>query len=173
VLINLLLFACFLLVLRISPLSGYHGAEHMTVTAIERYGRVETTLVQQMPRAHSRCGTTLLAGLLPAFLIAAPLWTVHPELSALVVVAGWVVRYQVGYVLQQFLTTKRPTQRQLEAAVRAGRKILATQKDMPQVLQSPASRLWQRGFPQMAAGVLAGMWLLEAVYQHLHVWLDW
>jgi len=145
----------------------------MTVTAIERFGRLDPDQVRQMPRAHARCGTTLLAGFLPALLIAGPLWAVRPELAALIVLVGWTTRAQVGWVLQQYLTTKTPTPQQLEAGLRAGRKILEGQKAGPLRPQSPAERLWRRGLPQMAAGVVAAMYAIEWVYNHLHLWLDW
>lgn len=171
--LNLILFGCFLVVLRLSPLSGYHAAEHMTVSAIERFGRVDPDQVRQMPRAHPRCGTTLLAGLLPALLIAAPLCALRPELAALIAIVGWTTRAQVGWALQHYLTTKHPTPRQLEAGLRAGRKILEGQGSGPVRPQSPAERLWQRGLLQMVAGVIAAMYVIEWVYERLHLWLDW
>ncbi len=169
-LVNLIMFGTFLVVLRISPLSGYHAAEHMTVTAIERFGRVDPEIVAQMPRAHPRCGTTLLAGFLPALLVGVPLWSVHPELSALIVIAGWLGREKVGWVLQQYLTTKKPTRRQLEAGIRAGQRILAQRAHRRPT--SPAYRIWQRGFPQMIAGVALAIAILGRIYENLHIWLD-
>ena len=168
--INLVMFATFLVVLRLSPLAGYHAAEHMTVTAIERFGRVDPEVVAQMPRAHPRCGTTLLAGFLPALLVGGPLFRVHPEISALVIVLGWLSREKVGWVLQQYLTTKKPSPRQLQAGIRAGQRILAERARRRPT--SPAFRIWQRGFLQMASGVLLAMWLLGRIYANLHIWLD-
>ena len=78
--INLLSFLLFLVIVRLTPLAGYHGAEHKVVHAIERYGYATAEQARAMPRAHRRCGTTLLAGILPAFLIAAPLLVVMPGL---------------------------------------------------------------------------------------------
>jgi len=171
--INLLVFTCFLIVLHLSPMSGYHAAEHMTVTAIERFGRLDPDLVRQMPRAHARCGTTLLAGILPALLISASLWPVHPEISAPIAVLGWTMRQPVGWALQQYLTTKPPTPRQLEAGLRAGRAILEAHKKRAHKPQSPAESLWSRGMLQMAAGVVVAMYILGLVYDKLHLWLDW
>ncbi|MCD6351718.1 MAG: DUF1385 domain-containing protein, partial [Armatimonadetes bacterium] len=171
--LNLLMFTCFLLVLRLSPMSGYHAAEHMTVTAIERLGRLTPEEVRRMPRAHPRCGTNLLAAILPTLLIAVPLWPVDPQIATLIAIGGYLARAQIGWALQQFFTTKNPTDAQLEAGLRAGRKILEARKRLALRPQSPAHRLWQRGFPQMAAGVFAAMWVLGWVYEHLHLWLDW
>ncbi|MBC7289653.1 MAG: DUF1385 domain-containing protein, partial [Armatimonadetes bacterium] len=145
--VNLIMFGSFLAVLRLSPLSGYHAAEHMTVAAIEKFGRLDPDLVAQMPRAHPRCGTTLLAGFLPALLVGFPLWDAQPVAAAVIVVAGWLVREKVGYVLQQYLTTKKPSRRQLEAGLRAGQRVLSKAGRHPPT--SPAFRVWQRGFIQM------------------------
>ncbi len=169
--VNLIAFLAFLVVLRLSPLAGYHAAEHMTVTCIEQTGRLDVQQVRYMPRAHHRCGTSLLAGILPVILVAVPLWAVRPELSALVVLVGWMAREQVGYWLQQVFTTKAPTRRQLEAGVRAGQRLLAMADAQPRAL-SPAQKLWRRGFPQMAAGAVAGMWALGWVLDHLHLVLE-
>jgi hypothetical protein len=173
VLTNLLAFFVFLAVLRLSPLAGYHAAEHMTVAAIERFGYLDPEQVKTMPRAHPRCGTTLLAGLLPALLIAAPLGSRHPALAGVVLVGGWLVRRPVGYFLQQYFTTKPPTRKQLEMGLRSGQRILAGLAQGPRPPGSPAQRLWQRGFLQMAAGAILALWVESLVYEHLHLWLDW
>lgn len=172
VLVNIVVAITFLVVLRLSPLAGYHAAEHMTVTCIERLGRLDPDQVPHMPRAHPRCGTSLLAGILPIFLIAVPLLSVNKELAALVVIVGWVLRDRTGLILQQVFTTKPPSRKQLLAGIRAGEKLLALiGRERPRPL-SPAQRLWRRGFPQMAAGAVAGMWLLARLLDNLHVFLD-
>lgn len=172
VLVNLVVALAFLVVLRLSPLAGYHAAEHMTVTCIERLGRLDPEQVRHMPRAHARCGTSLLAGILPVFLVAVPLLSVNKELAALVVIVGWVLRDRTGLVLQQVFTTKPPSRKQLLAGIRAGEKLLSMiSHERPGPL-SPAQRLWRRGFPQMAAGAITGMWLLAQLLDNLHVFLD-
>jgi hypothetical protein len=170
--INLVAFLCFLIVLRLSPLAGFHAAEHMTVTCIERLGYVDVEQVRHMPRAHRRCGTSLLAGVLPALLAGVPLLGVSPELAALVLLVGWVARDQTGYWLQQIFTTKRPTQRQLQAGIAAGQRLLALAGAEPARPMSPVQRLWRRGFPQMAAGAITGAWLLGWLVDHAHLLLD-
>jgi uncharacterized protein YqhQ len=172
VLINLVAALTFLVVLRFSPLAGYHAAEHMTVTCIERLGRLDPEQVRHMPRAHPRCGTSLLAGVLPIFLIAVPLLSVNKELAALVVIVGWVLRDRTGIFLQQVFTTRPPSRKQLEAGIRAGERLLALMRQERPKPLSPAQRLWRRGFPQMAAGAIAGMWFLGWLLDNIHVFLD-
>jgi hypothetical protein len=162
----------FLVVLRLSPLSGYHAAEHKVVAAIERYGRIEYDQVVEMPRAHPRCGTVLLFGILPTLLIAYPLLLSYPVVAVGVAVVGWMLRYRVGYFIQQNFTTKPPTPRQLEAGIAAGRKLLALYLSDPDRRVSVARAVWTRGLPQMVAGVVAGHYCLLLILDHLHVWLD-
>jgi len=163
----------FLLVVRLTPLSAYHGAEHKVVHAIERYGYPTREMAREMPRVHRRCGTTLLAGILPAFLIAAPLLLVMPVLAVVVVLLGWTFRYQVGALIQQYLTTKEPNDKQLAAGLEAGYKLLDDWHHNPHTDLSPFVSLWHRGFVQLLVGVLIGSQLLHWVYQYLHIWLDW
>jgi len=162
----------FLVVLRLSPLAGYHAAEHKVVSAIERYGNIEYEQVVDMPRAHPRCGTVLLFGVLPTLLIAYPLLWSNPLAALAVAVVGWMLRYHVGYFIQQNFTTKPPTPRQLAAGVAAGRKLMALYMSDPDRRVSIARGLWTRGLPQMVAGVVIGHYLLQHILDHLHVWLD-
>ncbi len=170
---NLLSFFLFLVVVRLTPLAGYHGAEHKVVHAIERYGYPTLALARDMPRVHRRCGTTLLAGILPAFLIAAPLAMVKPMLALLVVFLGWMTRYRVGGVIQQYLTTREPTDAQLRTGLHAGYQVLARWRRDPFATVPPLTSFWRRGMIQMLFGVVVGMQFFNWVYQHLHLWLDW
>jgi hypothetical protein len=170
--LQLLPMGNFLIALRLSPLSGYHAAEHKVVGAIEAFGGVREEQVVEMPRAHPRCGTVLLFGIIPAMLIAFPLWSTNPLAAVAVAFIGWSLRYRVGYFIQQYFTTKPPTPGQLRAGMEAGSKILRLWASDPDRQVSIAKGLWTRGLPQMIAGVLVGQWLMGLVYEHLHVWLD-
>jgi len=170
---NLVTFFLFLLVVRLTPLAAYHGAEHKVVHAIERYGYPTREMARRMPRVHRRCGTTLLAGILPAFLIAAPLLLVAPAIAIAVVLLGWTFRYRVGALIQQYLTTKEPSDKQLTAGLEAGYKLLDDWHRNPHRRLSPFVSLWHRGFVQLLAGALIGSQLLHWAYQYLHIWLDW
>ncbi len=171
--VNLVTFFLFLLVVRLTPLAAYHGAEHKVVHAIERYGYPPREIAREMPRVHRRCGTTLLAGILPAFLIAAPLLLVRPALAIVVVLLGWTFRYPVGARIQQYLTTKEPSDKQLDAGLEAAYRLLDDWHRNPHRQLSPFVSLWHRGFIQLLTGVLISSQLLQWAYQHLHIWLDW
>lgn len=172
--LNLLVFLCFLIVLRLSPLSGYHGAEHKVVHCLERYHRLDRDLARACPRAHRRCGTTLLAGVLPVLLLSIPLletglWSA----AAVVLVAGWWFRFPVGAAIQNVFTTREPTPHQLDTAVAAAHDLLIQWRHDPHRHLPLWRSLWVRGFPQMVAGVLVGTQLLRLLSVHLPLWLDW
>jgi len=171
--VPILSFVNFLVVLRLSSLSGYHAAEHKVVAAIERHGRVEFDEVLAMPRAHPRCGTVLLLGILPSLLIAYPLLFTHTTVAAAIAIAGWMLRYRVGFFIQQYLTTKPPTRAQLEAAMQAGRQITSFWASDAHRKVTVIQGLWNRGMPQLLLGVIVGQRLLGFVLDHMHAWLDW
>jgi len=125
-----------------------------------------------MPRAHRRCGSNLLAGVLPILLVGVPLFAYHPVPSALVMIFGWMFRFQIGYVIQQVFATKEPSEKQLRAGLEAGRKVMEAWRREPHKRVPPLVNLWQRGFLQMFGGVIVGMWALRFFYSHLHVLLD-
>lgn len=171
---NLLSFVMFLTILRLTPLAAHHAAEHMTVHAIEHYGVYGwEEHVALMPRAHPRCGSNLLAGILPVLLVAMPLLNVSPPLAVVVAVLGWTQRYRIGFRVQNLFTTKPPTPRQLARGIDAGRRLLAQWLRAPHRRLPLAHVLWFRGVPQLVAGVICGLYVLGAVVDHLHIWLDW
>lgn len=170
--LNLLTVFSFLLLMRISPLSGYHAAEHKVISAIEHFGQPTMENARLMPRAHIRCGSNLLAGILPVLLIAQPLYVISPIAAVAVVILGWSFRFHTGYFIQQVFATKEPTDRQLRAGLEAGRKILRLWHENAGRPVPPLISFWRRGLLQMFAGMILGMMLLQQLYQHLHVWLD-
>lgn len=172
--LNVLTFFVFLIILRMSPLAGYHAAEHMTVHAIERFGVFGwEPYVGHMRRAHLRCGSNLMAGILPGMLIAVPLMTIAPLAAAAVAAAGWIVRHYTGFFLQNVFTTKPPTPHQLRKGIEAGRELLAAWMKDPDPRRTLARSIWERGMPQMVGGVVCAMYVLAAIGGRLALWLDW
>ncbi len=172
--INLLTFLVFLVLMRLSPLAAHHAAEHMTVHAIERYGLWGwEERVADMPRAHLRCGSNLLAGVLPTLLLAVPLLPVAPLVALPVAFGGWLLRYRIGYVLQNTFTTRVPTPVQLGRGIESGQRLILAWLSNPAPPLGLAQRMWRRGVPQLVAGVICALYGLGAVADHLHVWLDW
>jgi uncharacterized protein YqhQ len=170
--LNLLTLLCFLTVMRLSPLSGYHAAEHKVIGAIEAFGEPTLDRARAMPRAHRRCGSNLLAGVLPVLLIAIPLFHYQPVVAGLVTIFGWLFRFQTGYLIQMIFATREPSDRQLRAGLHAARKLLHQWRLDPYRRVAPLVSIWQRGFPQMFVGLMLGLYAAERVFEHLHLWLD-
>jgi CBS domain-containing protein len=154
--------ALFLLILRASPLTGNHGAEHQVVHAMERGEPLTPEVVSRMPRVHARCGTNLIA----AVVVFAALMQVFAALRpfGLDVVAGSLVGAVVaartwrwvGGFLQQHFTTRPPSRKQLERAIEAAAELRERYARGAQGRVSPLRRLWCMGAPQTALGVFMG-----------------
>lgn len=174
--LSMLPFVNFILILRLSQLSGYHAAEHKVVSAIEHFGRLDYDQVVEMPRVHPRCGTVLLFGLIPALLLAVPLWasgSTEGYLAAvLVAVVGWRYRYHTGFFVQNHFTTKPPTEHQLRTGIAAGEKLLGLWRADPHKQVPWLRMLWIRGVPQLLGGLFIAASIFEWVFARLHVWLD-
>jgi len=149
-------FLAFLALLRLSPIAGYHGAEHKVVNAIEQTGTVDEDVVRRMPPQHLRCGTNLLAGIAPLLLAFTPDIQMPPWMLASLLVLGITFRRQIGWIVQTVFTTKEPSPGQLQAGIASGRLLLERWRTTPPGPDSMAERLWRRGLPQMLVGLATG-----------------
>jgi CBS domain-containing protein len=150
----------FLVALRLSPLAGFHAAEHQTVNAIEQGEPLDVESVSGMPREHPRCGTNLVALLFAAQLLlpllaAEPLWLL-PTLAAL-----WVTWRRVGGWLQRVFTTKPPRRYQLLSGLKAGEELMRAYQAQPAFRAGRARRFWNMGLLQILAGGVSAMGLIE------------
>lgn len=156
----------FLLFLRLSPISGYHAAEHQVVHALERAEPLFVENVRAMPRVHPRCGTNLVAGVFILTLVGMAL---QPFLSlgayafsAVVALAYWRT---LGGWLQQNLTTRPATDAQIESGIRAARQLLDAHSRAPYAPNRPLTRIWRMGFLQILSGfTLGGLVLFLSAY---------
>lgn len=144
----------FLLLLRLSPLSGYHAAEHQTVNAIERGEALTPEVVARMPREHPRCGTNLMALLFAGQLLIP--WIAQEPLAllptALVVATTW---RKVGGWLQRVFTTKPARLHQLASGIRAGAALLDAYAANPTYRAGRWRRIWNMGLVQVLLGGLS------------------
>jgi len=118
----------------------YHGAEHMTIHALEAGDPLTTDAVRRYPTAHPRCGTEFLVVVL---LLSVLLFGFLGRDNPVLMVGGRIVLIPViaavGYeilrfgakhrsnpivrvimapgILVQMITTKRPTDDQIEVAI--------------------------------------------------------
>lgn len=164
----LLTILFFFLIMRFSPLSGYHAAEHMTVHAMEAGEDLTPDAVRHMPRVHPRCGTNLLAAAGVFLIIASRIsGDVGVLLAMLVVVLGW---RSVGGWLQYLVTTKTPSERQLANGVAAGNELMKEYQEQPHLQLTGFQRVWKLGFLQTAAGMFTVLWVLQTVFRMPMLW---
>jgi uncharacterized protein YqhQ len=118
----------------------YHGAEHMTIHALEAGDPLTTDAVRRYPTAHPRCGTEFLVVVIALSIIAfslvgrQALWVMVVSRVLLIpVIAGVgyeILKFGARYrsnpvvkaimapgILVQMITTKRPTDDQIEVAI--------------------------------------------------------
>ncbi len=156
-----------LLLLRLSPLAGYHAAEHMTVHAIESGEDLTPDAVRRMPRVHPRCGTNLLAAISIFILITAQFPGETAALLAIVVVM--LGRRTIGDWMQAVFTTKRPNEEQLKNGISAGDEILHLFRERPNYQARGFERIWNMGFLQSAAGMSTVLFVVYLVEKLGHV----
>ncbi|MDH7602958.1 MAG: DUF1385 domain-containing protein, partial [Armatimonadota bacterium] len=158
---TVLTIVVFFVLMRVSPLSGYHAAEHMTVHAIESGDVLTYETVRKMPRVHPRCGTNLLAAA-GAFVILTTKTnsSVGVLLALVVVVIGWRA---VGAWLQYFVTTKDPSRKQIESGIAAGQELLERYQAQPNRVPKPLERIWNIGLLQTAAGMVTVLSLAQQI----------
>jgi CBS domain-containing protein len=155
---------CFLLGMRLLPISGTHGAEHMVVHAIERGEELTPEIVSRMPRVHPRCGTNLAVAATIFLSLNSMTWPKEQEarllLSAIVTFSLWK---PVGSFLQQFVTTRPPNRRQLESGIRAGTELLDKFARSHVTVPTIPRRLWNSGLFHVMAGSTSAAIVLQLV----------
>ncbi|MBA3726321.1 MAG: DUF1385 domain-containing protein [Armatimonadetes bacterium] len=154
----------FFVLLRVLPISGTHGAEHMVVHAIERREPLAYDVVKRMPRVHPRCGTNLAIGAMLFMGLIQALWPDWREVGALLaLVMTMAVWRPLGSLFQQYITTKTPTRAQLERAMAAGEELLARYKQSSHPIPSFGRRLLMSGLPWVLLGSTLMFMLLRGV----------
>ena len=155
----------FVVLLRLSSLAGYHAAEHMTVHAIEAGEALKPEIVGKMPRAHPRCGTNILTGITLFLLVTYCLQDQSSlMLAALVAVLFW---RSIGGWMQQYVTTKPPSARELASGIAAGNQLIERFHERPNHQEYGLARIWRMGLLQNAAGLM----LVSAIVPYLAAWL--
>ena len=148
-----LILPVWMLLIRLSPISGYHAAEHQVVHAIENGESLTPANVQAMPRAHPRCGTNIFAGMI-LFLIMANVFSDETAIlvTVLVLVFAWRA---VGGFFQYYVTTKTANRRQIESGIKAGESLLEKYRKNPGGRMNGFQRIWGSGMPMVMLGAAA------------------
>lgn len=153
----------FLMFFRVLPLSGVHAAEHQTVWALERGLPLTVENVRQMPRAHPRCGTNLVAlgGLLTIGIQHLP--EITPNWILLVFVAAFFGWRSLGTSLQNLFMTRPATDKQIEGGIRAANEVMAKYQAQPTAAPPLPLRLLNNGMIWSAAGMILGLFVLDSL----------
>jgi hypothetical protein len=164
---------CLLAMLRLSPMSGLHAAEHMTINAIERDLDLTEPMIRTQPREHARCGTNLmvfLGGLQMLGISLAYSWQDMSPLGLTFYTALWLFIIHkfwrpAGLWLQRHFTTKTPTSAQIASGIKAGEELLEKFQREPHPTPSLIRRIWGSGLVHMAASFLITAWLLGVLFE--------
>ncbi len=152
----------FFALLRLTPLTGTHAAEHQVVHAIEKGEPLTAESVTAQPKEHPRCGTNLAAAALAAQ-VALPRLVESPALASAAVLALFFTWRKLGWGLQRLFTTKKALPRQVDGAIGAGRELLARHSCRP-VYQAPRWRcVWNTGAVQILLGAAVVLLASELV----------
>jgi uncharacterized protein YqhQ len=143
-LVRVALFLGYLAVISRTPdiarVFQYHGAEHMTIHALESGNPLTTANVRRYPTAHPRCGTEFLVVLIALSIVAfslvgkqEPLVMVGSRIVLIPVLAAvgyeilrWGAKHRANPIVKaimwpgilvQMITTKQPTDAQIEVAI--------------------------------------------------------
>lgn len=166
--------AVFLVGLRLNPLAGIHGAEHMVVHAIERGEPLEMNVVKRMPRIHPRCGTNLAAGAMIFLGVMGTPWIPTLDLRLLAALLATVLLWRpVGAFLQHYVTTRKPTDAQLAMGIRSGEALLRAHQTSQALPPSPWQRIMSSGIGPILLGSAGLQLLVWAILELTRVPTNW
>jgi len=159
----------FLLLMRLVPLSGTHGAEHMVVHAMERGEELTPEIVARMPRVHPRCGTNLAVALSLFAGISYSPWIddqgTRTLVAAIVTLFFW---RPLGSFAQQYITTRKPNARQLRSGIKAGTELIERYSVARFSQASIPVRIWNSGLLHVIAGSALLFFVLNGVMTLFH-----
>jgi hypothetical protein len=179
----LLDFALMFVILRLSPMSAIHAAEHMVVHAIERGDDLTVEKVERMPRVHPRCGTNLtalalilVAGIQVVWVLMQTLHVGVTNTAAFVIVGtglilGVAARRKLGAFLQSAATTRQPPRWLVAHAIKVGQRLLTRYQRNPAVARWGVVKIWNMGLLQAAAGFIGTALLVVLISRRLDLGL--
>ncbi|OGH99330.1 MAG: hypothetical protein A2104_01975 [Candidatus Melainabacteria bacterium GWF2_32_7] len=172
VIIQLILF---ILALRFTPFAQYHAAEHQTIHAIEKGLPLTPETVRMQPRPHKRCGTNLLVLLLGIqFVLLLSMQFAQFGFFAqfLFLIVGFLFVFsnwrKAGIWLQQYFTTVKATDKQIQNGIKVGEELLKKHKEdlnpnPPNIFQ----KIWNMGLIQILGSFLLVTWFFDYILTHL------
>ena len=154
-LLNAIPLILFLLGMRTIPLAGTHAAEHKVVHALENGEPLELEVVRRMPRVHPRCGTNIAVAVSLFIGLATWKWIDIEQIRLVVALIVTVFVWRpIGHFAQYFITTKRPTDRQLLNGIEAGRELIRNVQGRRRARPSIFQRILASGMLHVMTGSL-------------------
>lgn len=147
---------------RILPISGIHAAEHMVVHAIERGEPLIPSVVRRMPRVHPRCGTNLAAG--ASIFLGVITWKVIPveEFRYLLALVLTLLFWRpLGSLMQYWITTKPPSDKQIQMGIRSGEQLLKKQSQAHKLGTNLFMRILSSGMLHVMLGSAIALGLIS------------
>jgi hypothetical protein len=166
----------FLLILRLTPLTGYHAAEHQTIHAIEKGIDLTIENIKKQPKEHERCGTNIMVLVLGLSIIAMVTMDYLYQFSfsvqllfvvffTLLLLSNW---RKMGMKLQEFFTTRNPSEKQLKSGMKAGVELLNIYNNNTRPLQPTVLlKIWNMGLIQVLISFMTISILLQTLLTYL------
>ena len=131
--------------------------------ALERGLPLTVENVRQMPRAHPRCGTNLVAlgGLLSIGIQHLP--EITPNWILVVFILAFFGWRNLGTALQNHFMTRPASDKQIEGGIRAAQEVMAKYQAQPFATAPLPLRLLNNGMIWSAAGMVAGLFVLDGL----------
>lgn len=165
----------FILILRFTFFAKYHAAEHQTIHAIEKGLPLTPETVRMQPRPHKRCGTNilvLLLGIQFVLLLSVQFAQFGFFAQFLFLIIGFLFVFsnwkKAGMWLQEYFTTAKADDKQIQSAIKAGEELLKKHKEsLNPKPPNGFQKLWNMGLIQILATFLLVTWIFDYILTHL------
>lgn len=161
----------FVLILRFTPFSKMHAAEHQTINAIEKGHPLSIETIRMQKREHKRCGTNLMVlivGIQIILLLAVEVGEISSLYKFFVLAFGFIFIFsnwhKFGMIVQKYLTTSVASDFYLKSGMKAGMEILKKHKNDKKT-KPPAftEKIWNMGLAQILSGFFVAMWFVDFI----------
>ena len=160
----------FLVLFKISPISQIHASEHKVINAIEKGLPLKFETVKMQSSIHKRCGTNLLVlflGIAFTFYVTSVLlpkiWILRFLISFVLLLFLFSYWKQIGFKIQEYFTTREPSDKQLISAIEVGEELLKVYKKEPKDKDiSLLSLIYTSGIIQIVVSFLLFFNILSA-----------
>lgn len=168
--LNFVEITIFLTILKITPLSQIHAAEHKTINAIEKGLPLTISSVRMQSRVHRRCGTNFMVfifGIISILFLAGVLFSEKELLMKflfsffgfLIISSYW---QSIGEWVQKYFTTREPNDKQIENGIQAGEELLRLhKKDTSNKQPNFFIKIWNMGLVQIIFSFITTTWVIN------------